>query len=79
MPGLEIKIKPKAQMGMDGGQEQEKSEISEIKDMADKISAMCDSLMQREEEEDQEEQGGNEESNMPSSLAEKANFVRNYK
>lgn len=68
MARVEIKMKPN---GMDMGQEQEKSEISQIKEMAMQISNICDSLMEREEEEDM----GNEDT---PSIEDKAEYVRNF-
>ena len=55
---IEIQIKPagtKKMDGMNGGQEQEKATIAQLKDMAMQMAQMCDSLMSREQEEDAQE------------------------
>jgi hypothetical protein len=60
------------------GQEQEKQQIAQIKEMAAQIAQMCDALMQREEQEDK---GGEsmEQPNTQGDMSAKAEFVRNFK
>jgi hypothetical protein len=73
---VEIQIKPmgaKKMDGMNGGQEQEKATIAQLKDMAMQMAQMCDSLMSREQEEDKTEkpEGQTDESNLMNKLKER--------
>lgn len=82
MAGLKIEIRPKQSNMPMAGQDQEKSEIAQIKEWATQISQACDILMQREEEEDQENQSEEtQEAGIPdgASIEDKVNYIRNMK